>query len=236
MNTNLLQYQYYLEARIPTAMKFHKLRRQNYYRKKKVETPEPLKVEKFKLYPTPFSRTKSSNKKSHKVPSELKEISDSKLFNESFNNFLATHALTTLSPVELINHYRLDTPVKTPKKVIPKLPEMELVQINLKKSYEVPEISINEIGKLEEELFQICKKIRRPQITTINDQSSIDFKIVGNMLSLPNRRQTNSRDQHRQISTKAKSYKVADVRLKSPDAQINSTDTLINGINPLKGI
>ncbi|OMJ78530.1 hypothetical protein SteCoe_21635 [Stentor coeruleus] len=236
MNANLLQHQYYLEARIPTAMKFHKLRRQNYYQKKKVETPEPLKVEKFKLFPTPFSRTKSSNKKARKVPSELKEISDSKLFNESFNNFLATHALTALSPVELINHYRLDTPVKTPKKVIPKLPEMELVQINLKKVYESSEISISDIGKVEEELFQMCKKIRKPHIATINDHNSIDFKIVGNMLSLPNRRQINSRDQHRQIPIKFKSHKVADVRLKSPDIQINSTDTLIGIINPLKEI
>ncbi|OMJ83517.1 hypothetical protein SteCoe_15549 [Stentor coeruleus] len=236
MNENLLQYQYYLEARIPSAMKFHKFKRQNYYKKSKVETPEPLKIEKFKLFPTPFSRTKSSNKKPHKISSELKEISDSKLLSESFNNFLATHALTTLSPVELINHYRLDTPVKTPKKGIPKLPEIEILPINMKNSYEVPEISISDIGKVEEELFQMCKKIKRPQITTLNDQNSIDFKIVGNMLSLPNRRQINSKDQHRQISTKAKFNKITDVRLKSPDIRINSIDTLISVINPLRVI
>lgn len=214
MNANFLNYHYYLEAKIPTSIKYYKLKNQNKYKEKIVYTPEPLKVEKYRLSPTPFFRAKSSSKKAHISPYKIKTLPDSKKLSESFNNFLATHALTALSPVEIINHYKIDNQVKILNLSPPRIPNVEVLQINLTKNSTIPEIHKCEFGKIDGELFDAIKKNKKPQIISVNERDDFDFKIVGSMLCLSDRKQL-SNQHRRSISSQAKPSKITNFRLES---------------------
>ena len=195
---------------------------------KRLKSPEPLKTKKFNISETPIARAKTAKHKTRIVASDGQKINgQERIFSESFNNFLENHALTSLSPVEIIDHYKFETLQETKKNSTHVQVQRKYSPIQL--SYDSAEIDflIDDAVKIENLLFAKEKKKKRLIISTTKAVDN-DFRIVGSSLN-SNRRISNINKITRNIPKKICKYNnLKNLAIKSPTIQYTSTDLLIN--------
>ena len=220
---NILQSHYYIEARFSLHAKILKLKSRIRARPKLVQTPDPLKVEKSKIFENPLKRIRTIPKHEKTGKIESKHRDPSPLLSESFNNYLERHALTTISPAEIINHYIIgNESMEKPsfhesfieKQAHFKLPMPRITQ----------KISISDLEKLDEELFKKSKK-RVKHIIKATKKIEASLNVVGSPLCFAaNRKNFMNKSQERQKKRRENS-RFNGLRLKSPAIQINTAES-----------
>lgn len=223
---NFLHNHYYTESKHQNKMK---LKPPGHYKTllRTIETPEPLKVEKYKL--SPITRAHTLKKRNKLRSNEIKQIPKEKLIlSESFNKYIEKHALTNISPVEIINHYSIEA-VESDKKKSEIVVAKKSIASELQRTTIVCDFSLKDLSKLNDELFRTSEKKKRP-IIKFGKKIDKKFVIVGNMLNL-NGRNSVSREGRRgaksaRLGKDVRSIRVTDVTLKSPGLLLSSIESL----------
>ena len=219
MKCGFLHYSFYIENRTPTYVKMTKLRMRSRQNNRPCESPILLKIDKFRLTPTPTVRTRTSYRKPNTEKPFIKESTDFNIFSENLNNYIENHPLTSISPTDVINHFTLeykDSPKKKNNFVVENRP----VPITIPR-YNETEILTKDLEKLETELFEnIREKKKTKKIEKHSKTPDRNFQIVGSSLNF-NIRKNHSRFNSKSFKVKKK---IKNICLKSPNYEFNQID------------